>query len=241
MTAVLLLLTVLVGGCSKDKQQSPAFSFTQPVYFLTKQATLEITIYSSQPAGTDLHIPFTLGGSAVNGIDYELDQQEFVISAGTTSGAISIRPKDNVVEQREIRLELQPVTGYSFGQNKVAMIPIETQELITCSFDKDKYEIKTRTDINMLLYLGTRAYSRPSEEVAVPFIVDPASTAVEDEHYRFSTTEKVLIMGTASSRASIGVTPVKVEEGKNTLILRLAESNRYLPGLYNQVTITLAD
>jgi hypothetical protein len=235
----IMMFTMLITGCTKKEDNGPVLSFTQPVYFLTKQEPLLITVYVTQNTKEELRIPFTTGGSAQQQEDYELRQHEFVIPAGADSASITVLPKENVIEQKEIRLELQPVAGYSFGRNKVAMIPVETQEVITGSFDKNTYEVSAATDINMLLYLGTRAYTRPSKQVEVPFVIDAASTAIENVHYRLSSDRRFLVMGTGSLRASIRIVPMLIEEGKNTIVLRLADSKRFLPGLYYQTTIEL--
>ncbi|MGA2501278.1 MAG: S8 family serine peptidase, partial [Tepidisphaeraceae bacterium] len=66
---------------------------------------------------TALTVPFTVSGTATNGVDYTLSAASFTIPAGATSASITVTPlDDNLTEGPEtITLTLQPGSGYTPG------------------------------------------------------------------------------------------------------------------------------
>lgn len=236
----LLGMVLLWGSCSDDDEKSlPTISFVQPVSFLLNTDTLEVKAYLSEVAAETTDFGLAVGGSAIRDQDYILTENSIRIARGEKEGSIHIIPKDNVVEQKEIRLELLPATGYQSGMHPVTFVPVETQDILTCSFAQPAYGVDHYTTISMTLYLGTRQYARPGMNIYIPFEVDPASTAVLGEHFEFDSESLSLTMGAASASASVSIRPLKFEQGKDKVVIRLAESARFQPGLYNKTTLTL--
>ena len=237
---ICLGLTLLVSSCKKDKEQGlPQVSFERPVSFLSKTDTLALKVYLSAPAQKDVTFSLQVGGSAIPGADFQLLADHVDIPKGEKEGYICIIPKENVVAHREIRLEILENPDYAFGHYKVALIPVETSDILTASFEMPVYTLERSTSILMQLYLGTRVFQRPSEDILVPFIIDPSSTAVLDEHFTYDGTAQFLTMKPGSMHAELRLTALKYEEGKDVIILRLADNKRFLPGMINQTSIKI--
>lgn len=88
----------------------PSLSVTSSSPNLSEaNGTVEVTATINGPASSTLTIPFNLGGSAQNNIDYKLSSSEFVIQEGATTGKITISSiQDVLIEGVEtIRITIQ--------------------------------------------------------------------------------------------------------------------------------------
>lgn len=60
---------------------------------------------------------------------------------------------------------------------------METKDVFSVSFEETKYDLKNEVIVKMGLLLNGQMYYTSTNEVRVPFDIDPASTAVLGEHY----------------------------------------------------------
>ncbi|MFR7812965.1 MAG: hypothetical protein ACLU4N_29080 [Butyricimonas faecihominis] len=110
--------------------------------------------------------------------DYTIETDAFTLEPGKTIDTIWITPKENVTTRREIRLALKEVNGFQLWNNRVAMIPVETKDVFSCSFEDSKYDLKNEVIVKMGLMVNGKMYYTRNDEVRVPLEIDPASTAV---------------------------------------------------------------
>lgn len=81
------------------------------------------------------------------------------------------------------------------------MIPVETKDVFSCSFEDSKYDLKNEVIVKMGLMVNGKMYYTRNDEVRVPFEIDPASTAVLGEHYEIVGGKQELVMlGTINLR-----------------------------------------
>ena len=73
----------------------------------------------------------------------------------------------------------------------------------------------------------------------VPFEIDPASTAVEGEHYEIVGGGRELIMGIQKATADVTIRFLKKEVGKDKVIIRLVEGGLFEGGTNTSVTINV--
>ena len=179
---ILILLASFLAACSDDDNNMATLSFGRPIYILKAATPVAVEVIASEPATKEITIPFDISGSAVLDEDYTIEAEAFTLQPGQTIDTIWITPKDNVVAQREIRLALKEVDGFQLWNNRVAMIPVETKDMFTCSFAESKYDLKSEITVKMNLSVGGTDYMYKRGEVRVPFVIDPASTAVEGVH-----------------------------------------------------------
>ncbi|WP_158582456.1 Calx-beta domain-containing protein [Odoribacter sp. AF15-53] len=227
-------------ACSDDDDNARTVSFKRAVYILSSNQAIEVEIGLSEPAGQELVVPFEVFGTAVEGEDYSLSAREFVVAPGENSAKIVITPVDNIYSDRQIRLELGNVVGYEYGNYRVALIPVETKEVITTSFVTDTYELKNFVTVSMNMYIGGSSYKNPSYPVLVPFEIDPSSTAELGIHFEIVGGNQQLVMPIGGTSAQVKLKCLKKEAGKDKIVLRMSDEDlHYLAGERNRTIITI--
>ncbi len=176
------LLMVCVTSCKEDDSQNAQLSFSRSIYILPAIGELEVELRATVAPETDTEVPFTVEGSAVEGEDYTLSAQKFVLKAGETTAKLTITPKDNLTSGREIRLALVPVNGYSLGNKNVAMIPVETKERIMYSFTSSYSRLLSEVEVWVELQGETtgKDFTAPTD-IKLPLSLAASSTAVLGE------------------------------------------------------------
>ncbi|MCQ4875526.1 Calx-beta domain-containing protein [Butyricimonas paravirosa] len=239
LVAVFTLIMCFM-ACSDDDDNARTVSFKRAVYILSSNQAIEVEIGLSEPAGQELVVPFEVFGTAVEGEDYSLFAREFVVAPGENSAKIVITPVDNIYSDRQIRLELGNVVGYEYGNYRVALIPVETKEVITTSFVTDTYELKNFVTVSMNMYIGGSSYKNPSYPVLVPFEIDPSSTAELGIHFEIVGGNQQLVMPIGGTSAQVKLKCLKKEAGKDKIVLRMSDEDlHYLAGERNRTIITI--
>ena len=230
----LFLSLSLILACSDDDNSDPKLSFGRPIYILKAAEPLAVELIVSEPVTEEIKVPFMIDGSAVLDEDYTISAKEFVLHPGDWIDTVWVTPKENVIGQREIRLSLQEVPRYRLWNNRWAIIPVETKDIFTCSFSQTTMDLKSEVVVSMKLTVGGVDYMYKREELRVPFEIDPASTAVEGEHYEIVGGGRELIMGIQKATADVTIRFLKKEVGKDKVIIRLVEG-----GTNTSVTINV--
>ena len=172
-------LAILAVSCSDDDSSTAKLFFSRSIYILPPNGNLTVELKASVAPETDLKIPVIIEGTAILDEDYEISAQEFVIKAGETKATLTLTPKKNLVANREIRLSINPAPGYSLGDKKVAIIPIETKERIMYSFEPTVYRLLSEINICVLLGGETSGTNfKATSDIVLPLEIDPSSTAV---------------------------------------------------------------
>ena len=226
-------------ACSDDDNSDPKLSFGRPIYILKAAEPLAVELIVSEPVTEEIKVPFMIDGSAVLDEDYTISAKEFVLHPGDWIDTVWVTPKENVIGQREIRLSLQEVPRYRLWNNRWAIIPVETKDIFTCSFSQTTMDLKSEVVVSMKLTVGGVDYMYKREELRVPFEIDPASTAVEGEHYEIVGGGRELIMGIQKATADVTIRFLKKEVGKDKVIIRLVEGGLFEGGTNTSVTINV--
>lgn len=227
---MILVIIVLhgVAGCSDDEVNSPTVSFRRPYYILSTTGDLEVEVRLSEPTSRDLSIGFTVGGTGEEGVDYEISSREFLIPAGQESSTITLSPINTINEGREVSLYLQELEGYDFGWYRQTMIPIEQQDPFTTSFLSTEYNLYEECEIGVKLFIGSSEYTSPSYNISIPFEIDPSSTAELGVHYEIVGENKQFIYEKDDMMGRARLRFLRKEDGKDKIVLRLLESDRFL-------------
>ena len=235
----LFLSLSLILACSDDDNSDPKLSFGRPIYILKAAEPLAVELIVSEPVTEEIKVPFMIDGSAVLDEDYTISAKEFVLHPSDWIDTVWVTPKENVIGQREIRLSLQEVPRYRLWNNRWAIIPVETKDIFTCSFSQTTMDLKSEVVVSMKLTVGGVDYMYKREELRVPFEIDPASTAVEGEHYEIVGGGRELIMGIQKETADVTILFLKKEVGKDKVIIRLVEGGLFEGGTNTSVTINV--
>ena len=232
-------------SCSSDADlpavAERSISFTQAAFFLPAQDKTSVTIALTKAAESDLTVPFSLTGTAVEGEDYSVAEHAFHIARGETSASVEINSLGSVSKGRQLMMTLDDAPqGYAFGLYRTTRVPIAARPVLTATFDATEYELKTEVEVSMTLYQGSRKYTSSLQAVEVPVEVAPASTALLGKHFEFVNGKSVLTTAKSSSVAKAKIRLLKREAGHDKIVLRLADSRYFNAGAQNRATITLA-
>lgn len=236
-----MLSACFLTACSDDDDNAPRLSFGRPIYILKNTDPLAVELIASVAPTERVSVPFEVSGSAILDEDYTIEGNAFTLEPGQTIDTIWITPKDNVTARREIRLALREVDGYQLWNNRVAMIPVETKNVFSCSFEETKYDLKSEITVKMGLLLDGKMYYTSTNEIRVPFDIDPASTAVPGEHFEIvGGVQELVMVGRYKATADVTLRFLKHEEGKDKLILRLHDGGLFERGNFTTTTVTVS-
>ena len=237
-----LLLSMCFVACNDDdsEEKGPQLAFSKLIYTLDAENPLEVEIQVSEPVQANTSVKFNVRGVAVQGEEYELSADEFVIPAGESTASITVTPKNNFEGGKTIKLELSPVEGYVLGEYNFTLIEVLTKGQLICSFQEENYVLPGEVEIRMdAKDANTGKYFSASTDTKVPFIVGKHSTAIEHVHYEFvDNPDKMFVIPAKKSYGTIKIKFLKWEEGKTTLFLLVPDGNdRVLPGDVDQTEI----
>lgn len=93
----------------------------------------EFTVSFGSAGFADVTVNYTLGGSAVNGTDYETVAGSVTIPAGETAARVTIVPKDNALTDgpRNVTLTLAEGPGYKLGAATSGEVSIRDDDFLT--------------------------------------------------------------------------------------------------------------
>ncbi len=99
-------------------------SVKQPKAIRSTGLAGRVSIELSSAATADLQVDFKLGGTGVEGVDYNMLSDTIIVPAGETSAIIKIRPRKGNLDAVAVKLTLVPGDGYTIGEPKQAVIKI---------------------------------------------------------------------------------------------------------------------
>ena len=237
-----LLLSMCFVACNDDdsEEKGPQLAFSKLIYTLDAENPLEVEIQVSEPVPANTSVKLNVRGVAVQGEEYELSADEFVIPAGESTASITVTPKNNFEGGKTIKLELSPVEGYVLGEYNFTLIEVLTKGQLICAFAEENYVLPGELEVRMNAKdANTGKYFSASTDTKVPFIVGKHSTAIEHVHYEFvNNPDKMFVIPAKKSYGTIKIKFLKWEEGKTTLFLLVPDGNdRVLPGDVDQTEI----
>ena len=173
-----MVIPIITISCSDDDSSAANLSFSRSIYILPSTGSLEVELRASVAPEIDLIVPVNIEGTAELNEDYEISAKEFIIKAGETSGTLTLTPKNNLISGREIRLSINPVSGYGLGDKKIAIIPIETKERIMYSFISSYSRVLSNVEIWVELQgeISGKSFKAP-HDIVLPLEVSSSSTA----------------------------------------------------------------
>lgn len=239
-----LVIPITAISCNDDDSSAAILSFSRSIYILPSSGNLEVELRASIPPENDLIVPVNIEGTAELNEDYEISAKEFIIKAGETSGKLILTPKNNLISGREIRLSINPVSGYGLGDKKIAIIPIEIRERIMYSFISSYSRLLSNVEIWVELQgeiSGTRF--KTLSDIILPLEVGLSSTAKVDVDFTMPTSITIP-KGSRQAHFTIEI-PVDAEEyaGKTAIINLKAPSDDtsdlYYAGSFISYTLKL--
>lgn len=223
-------------ACSKDEDPAVSFSAAVPVE-TDGVATFSIT---SDYDGTEaVEIPVTFSGTAVKGTDYTVSSEKFVLGGTSPVTTITVTPLV-YGSKKDIVATLVPPAGFKAGQYVSSAWTVS--ELVGyVSFDSKKALLAGSTSIKLSIYDEQGNFKSLTSADEFTVSVDPASTAVEGTHFKF-TNGNTITVGQGESTGSLQIEFLgdAPEEGHDQIVLDLVSGARYGMGQYDQVTVNIA-
>lgn len=241
---VLLAMTCFGTACSDDNDTGGAtLSFGRAYYVLQAQAPLTVDLRANGPVESTLAVKFNVGGTAIEGEDYSISAKEFVFEPGKEIASVTVTPLNNYTSEREIKLELVPVPGYSLWNNKVTMIPIEAKEYLVCSFKKNWVELEAlyQPIVEVKGAISGKFKSDIPLHLQFEIVEGDGTTAVEGVHYEIKDNVREFVIPAGQSEAQITLNFLKQEKGKDQITLRLKlPTDTYQYGNYAEMILKIS-
>ena len=239
---ILMSMTFILASCSSDdNQRLPQIYIDQPFYTLAK-GSIELKIKADQAPLTDVFIPVLFGGTAVEGVDFTVSEPSILLKAGETETTFTLtRIEENIGdENKELYVNLQKAPeGFSLGLMNYASVNLLNNNGIIMSFENSTGKVGFSADFSIKLTNMKGGVYKVKVATTFDIEVDESSTAIEGVHYEFVNGAQVVVP-INKNKGSFSIKYLKKEEGKDKLILRLANKDGYAIGSNGTLTVTIS-
>lgn len=239
LTVLLLALFTLSSSCSKKDDAANTLEFDLTSYSIPVSGEVVMKIVTTAPVATETKVPFTLGGNAVKGTDYELSADVFVIPAGGKIGEVKVTAKASFDYQKKIKVNLGTIPpGIQAGNLLFTEISIEPTDILLYSFESQKLILMESAEVNLNLTAAAGSFVA-QQELRIPVVVAEGSTAVEGVHFAFDG-PKEFIVPAGKTKGVLKIKFLKQQAGKDLVILKVAPtSSHYIAGNFNSTKMTI--
>ncbi|MDE6395561.1 MAG: hypothetical protein K2K77_09475, partial [Duncaniella sp.] len=218
---------------------APKVSFKRPAYSLAK-GELVINVTADVAPASDIVVPVSVAAAvAKEGTDYTMPVKNVTIKAGETSGSLTIaRVDDNVGEDNlELTVNLGQGEGYNLGLRNFVTVTLLSKNGYILSFDEANARINGDQTFTLNVTNMSGYGSLPAADTFTLEVDPEGTTAVEGTHF---TVTKSVAIAEKGRNGSFEVKLLKVEEGKDQVVLRISEKAGYAFGSNPILTIKLA-
>ena len=234
-----------LAACSSDDPQSstlPQINIEKTHYSLAK-GCIEVKLIADAPVSADTEIPFFIYENANENADYILSANSFLLKAGESEATITItRPEGEIGENStELTLNLNrnaAPKGFHMGLINYTTIELMGKNATIVSFTTKADLLTMQSDFKIRLEKLDGSTYRVKEATDFEVEADPSSTAVEGVHYEFVGKHAATVPRN-KNEGTVSIKFLKKEEGKDRLVLRLAEKVGYTLGSNPTIAITV--
>lgn len=248
LTAKLLGMFMIAGmvsvlpSCSDDDGPEvtiPQISVERSHYNLAT-GSIEVSIKADAAPASDITIPVKVAGAASTD-SYSLSANQFVLKAGETRSILTITREGEPGENNEtLTINLEQGTGYTLGLTNYIEVTLLSKNGYIMTFDDAEARLNESDQYSITLYQTNGSVYKPTAGETIEVEVDTEnSTAVEGVNFKF-TDGKAVSISNKNGKGSFGVEVIKAEEGKDILVLRLADKAGFACGTNATLTITVA-
>lgn len=240
---LITVCSLVMVSCSSDDDDPVTVSelnFAQARYSMAK-GEVELKVIADKAAATTISIPVSFSGTAVEGTDFTVAEKAFTLKAGETEAVLSVKriPENIGDDVKELVVNLGTVpNGFKIGLMSYTTVELLSNKAILMSFNTDKGILSESTSYGVTLEtLEGKPYKVP-QETKLDIEVDPLSTAIEGTHFEFVGGKYATVLNNKNSGV-VALKFLKKEEGKDKLVLRLAERDGYAHGDNATITIVI--
>lgn len=244
LSLLALLAVLLFSGCRKSEPETTLFVSIERLNYSLGSHGTTITLQATAAPTTDLVIPYHVAGEAKLGTDYELSAPNFILKAGETKAELQVK---RLVEGEKARtfsiLLTPPASGpYKVSLKNFAYVNVFGKASYQANFNETKGTVLAETTFGLRISGIPSGRYRVDEDTHLELEVDPSSTAVEGVHFAFAKNKEVIVPRREHNAEGLfTIRTLKVEEGHDKLVLRVAERDGFAEGKRRPtLTLTLA-
>lgn len=227
----------------EDTVEFPTVSFAvQPV---NVDGVFTLTLMTSGYDGTEpVTIPLDFSGSAVEFEDYRLSAEAFVIGGTEPVNTITVTTLTTVPD-KELTISLTAPEGFVLGKIPSVTLSL-TPVKIYLSFETNAVSAPEAATVVLNTYDGQGALKRVGQAMTVEVEVNTEkSTAELGTHFVFDSDEpegniQKVVVEASDLEGALTINLVKYEEGHNTVVLNIKETENSPIGEYGEVAITFS-
>jgi len=196
-----------------------------------------LRLSGAAPSG-GVTVNYTVGGTATNGVDYELLSGSATVAAGQTGVTVPVRVLDDTRSEgpETITLALASGTGYAVGTPAQISLTLADDDIRFANVTVRGNAAEPATNGSFVVTLAAPA---PSTGLTVRYTVGGTASAGSD----YQALSGVLNIPANATSAVIPVAVIDDDrsESSETIVLTLGQSSGYVVGTQNSATMTIAD
>ena len=241
LTLLTLLTLIVFSSCRKSAPETVLFVSLERLNYSLGSHGATITLQATAAPTTDLVIPYHVAGEAKLGTDYELSAPNFILKAGETKAELQVKRLVEGEKARTFSILLTPPASesYKVSLKNFAYVNVFGKASYQANFNETKSTVLAETTFGLQISLLPRGRYRVDEDTHLELEVDPSSTAVEGVHFAFAQSKEVIVpRRERNAEGLFTIRTLKVEEGHDKLVLRVAERDGFAEGK-SRPTLTL--
>ena len=227
----------------EDTVELPTVSFAvQPV---NADGVFTLTLMASGYDGAEpVTVPLDFSGNAVEFEDYRLSAEAFVIGGAEPVNTITVTTLTTVPD-KELIISLTAPEGFVLGKIPSVTLSL-TPVKIYLSFETNAVSAPESATVMLKTYDEQGALKRIGQAMAFEVEVNTEkSTAELGNHFVFDSDEpeeniQKVVVDANDLEGALTINLVKYEEGHNTVVLNIKETENSPIGQYGEVTITFS-
>lgn len=243
-TLLALLTLIIFSSCRKSAPETALFVSLERLNYSLGSHGATITLQATSAPTTDLVIPYHLAGEAKLGTDYELSAPVFTLKAGETKAELQVKRLIEGEKARTFSIVLDPssTATYKVSLKSFAYVNVFGKASYQTNFNASKDIVLAETTFGLRISGIPSGRYRVDEDTHLELEVDPSSTAVEGVHFSFAKSKEVIVpRRERNAEGLFTIRTLKVEEGHDKLVLRVAERDGFAEGTQRPtLTLTLA-
>lgn len=244
LSLLALLAVLLFSGCRKSEPETTLFVSIERLNYSLGSHGTTITLQATAAPTTDLVIPYHVAGEAKLGTDYELSAPNFILKAGETKAELQVKRLVEGEKARTFSILLTPPASesYKVSLKNFAYVNVFGKASYQANFNETKGTVLAETTFGLRISGIPSGRYRVDEDTHLELEVDPSSTAVEGVHFAFAQSKEVIVpRRERNAEGLFTIRTLKVEEGHDKLVLRVAERDGFAEGKGRPtLTLTLA-
>lgn len=243
-TAILLLLAVLCSlGCKKknDYLNLPQINFSEARYILGK-GEVTIQLEADTQMEQRVEVPYSFYGKAIEGEHFTASAKSFVFEPGSETATVTLTRIEETMSDDTVELTMnleKAPTGFRLGVMNFTSVELFGKNSVFISFSKEKDQLTEQGSYEIFLEKMDGSNYRVPEKTQFNVDIAPSSTAIEGIHFQFKDNERFATVRKNRNKGFLSLQFLKKEEGKDRLVLRLADKEGYAFGSNRELTIRI--